>query len=686
MVRLGLFLALMPESFCLAFLKADEHTEHSPVGEEPPIATAFGSFASKYCAKCHAGSENEGGFNLEQLGTEFVDRDAELWLKVAERIDQGEMPPADALQPAAAETKRLVRAISRTLRNTGKYVGDLGYGPTGNHLSHELLFTAPITAPLDNPPRLWRLSPQLYFSVLGAWNSGDNPLSQSMGTPGGLGFQDMAANKTIDQGTLATIMRNASHIARVCSAHKIENGKVVESYGGLGPLLDPAAPADRGTFNLVFGNFRGYRRLEGMPPEQADALYELYTKTWKQGGPAVAVRACVTAYLMEPESLFRLELGQGPIDDQGRRRLSTAEIATAISAALTDSHIDFGLYGRAREKKSLETKEGVAAEVRAALDLPLDKNARVLRFFQEYFAYTSAPSVFKDETTFFAQTLVNDTAKVVSRVLERDKDVLKEILTTRMAHIDPHYPKTTTYRAYNLAGWPESAHFTELPATERKGILTQPSWLVARSQNFNNDVVRRGKWVRERLLGGAISEVPVTVCAMLSNDKSLSLRERLKMTQEDYCWQCHKKMNPLGFPFEQWDHFGRFRRTETVEDPTQPLIPGNDPNVDPPRPATKEVSLDTTGAIEFTGDPTLDGPVKDADEMIERLANSTRVRQVFVRHAFRYWLGREENLGDAPSLREADEAYVKSGGSMKALITALLSSDSFLYRTVPTDE
>ena len=56
------------------------------------------------------------------------------------------------------------------------------------------------------------------------------------------------------------------------------------------------------------------------------------------------------------------------------------------------------------------------------------------------------------------------------------------------------------------------------------------------------------------------------------------------------------------------------------------------------------------------------------------------MRQVFVRHAFRYWMGRNETLSDAPTLLAADKAYVESDGSMKALITSLLTSDSFIYR------
>jgi hypothetical protein len=43
-------------------------------------------------------------------------------------------------------------------------------------------------------------------------------------------------------------------------------------------------------------------------------------------------------------------------------------------------------------------------------------------------------------------------------------------------------------------------------------------------------------------------------------------------------------------------------------------------------------------------------------------------------------MGRNETLADSPTLMAADRAYVESGGSMKALMTSLLTSDSFLYR------
>ena len=94
--------------------------------------------------------------------------------------------------------------------------------------------------------------------------------------------------------------------------------------------------------------------------------------------------------------------------------------------------------------------------------------------------------------------------------------------------------------------------------------------------------------------------------------------------------------------------------------------------------------VDSTGEIIDSGIPELDGNVANAIELIQKLAASERAEQVFVRHAFRFWMGRNETLHDGPVLKQAQTAYRDNGGSMQALLVALLTSDAFLYRTRST--
>jgi len=212
----------------------------------------------------------------------------------------------------------------------------------------------------------------------------------------------------------------------------------------------------------------------------------------------------------------------------------------------------------------------------------------------------------------------------------------------------------------------------------RKGILTHPAWLLAHSQNAETDPVRRGRWVREKLLAGYVPDVPITVDAQIPEDHHRTLRERLDgVTSKQECWKCHVYMNPLGLTFEMFDDFGRFRSEEALEHPEN--IIGRQPGKYGAE-IYKTKPVVAKGFLEGTGDPELDGEVQDAFELIDRLAKSRRVQQSIIRHAFRYFMGRNEMLSDSQTLRDAEEAYVKSGGSFNMVVLSLLTSDSFIYR------
>lgn len=210
----------------------------------------------------------------------------------------------------------------------------------------------------------------------------------------------------------------------------------------------------------------------------------------------------------------------------------------------------------------------------------------------------------------------------------------------------------------------------------RKGILTHPAWLVAHSQNTATDPVKRGRWVREKLLAGRVPDVPITVDAVIPEDHTKTLRSRLdSVTLKQECWKCHEYMNPLGLPFEMYDDFGRLRKVEPLEHPDN-IIGKHDGRYN----LYKTLPVLATGKLDSTGDPKLDGDVTDALDMIARLGKSPRVRQSIIRHAFRFYMGRNEMLSDSQTLIAADQAYVKSGGSFRAVIISLLTSDSFIYR------
>ncbi len=377
------------------------------------------------------------------------------------------------------------------------------------------------------------------------------------------------------------------------------------------------------------------------------------------------------AIVMQPEAVFRLELGQGSVDDLGRQRLSQGEIAVALSYALGNRPNNDTM--RAAEESKLATQEQVAAQVRAMLANPKADTSRIMQFFREYFGYPEAVNVFKDPPPAGKHepgVLVNDLEYLIQDILDKDRDVLYELLTTNRAYVNysvdkkrgtasPKYNKREYETVYGLPpDWKWTAKQPiELPADERAGVLTHPAWLTAYSGNFDNHPVQRGKWVRTHLLGGSVPDVPIGVDARIPDDQHRTLRDRLAgATSKAECWRCHRKMDPLGLPFEKFTHYGHARRYEL------------------------DAPVDTSGTITRTGDAEIDGEIEDPIPMLHKLARSERVEQVFVRYAFRFFLGRNETLGDAKTLQEAHEAYKESGGSFNALVVSLLSSDSFGYR------
>ena len=69
----------------------------------PEFASEIRPILNESCMKCHSADEQKGTLDLEQFEKlEDVRRSTKTWLKVAEMLDNGEMPPKDAPSPPPA--------------------------------------------------------------------------------------------------------------------------------------------------------------------------------------------------------------------------------------------------------------------------------------------------------------------------------------------------------------------------------------------------------------------------------------------------------------------------------------------------------------------------------------------------------------------------------------------------------
>ena len=62
----------------------------------------------RYCHECHAGDTTEAQIDFGTFAAlNDIRRQPEVWLKVGEMLDSGQMPPVDAKQPSADERSKL---------------------------------------------------------------------------------------------------------------------------------------------------------------------------------------------------------------------------------------------------------------------------------------------------------------------------------------------------------------------------------------------------------------------------------------------------------------------------------------------------------------------------------------------------------------------------------------------------
>ena len=706
-------------------------------------------FLSKYCADCHGDNSNESDVVLSSISFDLASgHDMELWNTVLRQLHLEEMPPTESKQPEQYERDAVMLWINAELKKSGN-VSDLYpklESPSfGNYVNHEKLFSGEITAEPFSPARLWRTSPEVFENVKSNYGKGAKDFRQPFPLEDKVGIKDYANLLFADSAVVSVLMSNAA-----CAADElIKHSPIASSDTG---------PTDDMLDSAISEHFRKVVYREPLKEELSN-YSELFRRTAKEGSNAEAMRLVLMAVMLHHESVYRVEIGLGQEDSHGRRMLSGTEMAFAIAFALTDRRPDAALLQAAEAGKLNSSTDAQLQVARILQDDAIDK-PRTLRFFREFFGYTQAHKVFKDEDrsggfAYYGENYPamyeKDADFFVMNILEKDRDVFRQLLTSDEYYIINRATfRNTVYDFYkqnqqqldagqypeakqkellqrlNLKGWYElnvkynlhnfnkgfngsiaaikrivaeqyswmdtkddnvllhrmQALYAKYPMVydlrddeqdfllpqpykrpHRAGMLTHPAWLIAHSLNDSTDPIRRGKWMRERLLGGVIPDIPITVDASIPEDHTKTLRQRLQKTERDECWRCHKKMNPLGYAFEIYDDFGRYRTEEGLG-----------------KGATKPI--DAKSELTGTGEKELDGEFNDALELIHKLAESDKVRQSMIRHVFRYFMGRNEMLSDSKTLISADRAYLENGGSFKALLISILSSDSFLYRKI----
>ncbi len=200
------------------------------------------------------------------------------------------------------------------------------------------------------------------------------------------------------------------------------------------------------------------------------------------------------------------------------------------------------------------------------------------------------------------------------------------------------------------------------PEYHRGGLLTQASILSLTSDGTRHRPVHRGKWILESMLGKAPPPPPANVPALkssASNQPKMSLRAKLEAHRQDpNCAACHRKIDPLGLAFDNYDAIGHWRTVEAVSDGA-----GANPALDP-------------GGVLPDGRKFADA----AGLKKLMLADEDKFATAFTEKLATYALRRAMTFPDRARLQRITVQSKSNGYKLASLVQTLVTSDLFQGR------
>jgi hypothetical protein len=349
-----------------------------------------------------------------------------------------------------------------------------------------------------------------------------------------------------------------------------------------GPIVDEWPPKSQQTvlggkpFTLghtreILQNFasRAYRRPARS--DEVDRLMGVVEKRREEGRePLEALKDGLKSVLCSPAFLYLAE----PAHDEESQQLSAYALASRLSYFLWSTMPDAELRQAADSGELLkpavllaQTERMLASprsnafvegfldtwlNLRSLGDMPPDRDA-----FDRYYSQ-NLQAAMKQETRLFTRHLLDNNQSILD-FLNADYTFVNQPLAS-LYGLDFDAP-------------PEEAHHfrrVSLKNRQRGGLLGQGSVLTVTANGIETSPVTRGVWLLENILGTPPAPPPDNVPPIDPDIRGAkSMRDILtKHRDNPGCYDCHRKIDPLGFALENFDPIGAWR---THYDKRQPI-------------------------------------------------------------------------------------------------------------------
>src|SRR5262245_55257561 len=230
-----------------------------------------------------------------------------------------------------------------------------------------------------------------------------------------------------------------------------------------------------------------------------------------------------------------------------------------------------GALGQPREVRlqaiRLLTTPGARSSIVSFHDQLLD--------FEKYETISPSPRAFPGLADTYAEEVRTSSELFIQDLVVGNAGSFADLMTSTEAFVNADLA-----RVYGLEGQfgPEFVK-AELPADERRGFFHQLGFLAANATSINPDPIHRGVFVATRVLCLGIAAPPDGVPPLppIVNGTNREIVENHTQSSP-VCQACHATLiNPLGFPFENYDAAGGYRTSdngEPIDASARPTIDG----------------------------------------------------------------------------------------------------------------
>jgi hypothetical protein len=537
--------------------------------------------------------------------------------------------------------------------------GSIGTGTGGNAVIMPPPDALPkekaCTSSVPGPRMLRRLTAaEFNASIHSLFNDTANaaPVAAVFSDPVTLGFSVDASTLLVQELNASQLMDNAEAVA----AWAASSMSRLTAFGNCSTLDTTCA----GKFVTAFGSKAFRTKLAS-----SDSRVAAYTKLFMaETSYTAGAQTVITAMLQSPHFLYRTELGTG---SGSNFTLTPYEAATNLAYLLTGTMPDDTLLAAA-DQVSAGSLQLTAMLDQQASRLLNAGDARsqfaVMAFMNGWLGLDRLYTTAKDGTVYMlTDALRADMAtETRSLILEAFTGTgnFGSLLTADHSYLNKNL--ATFYNLPNASSLGTS--FTKVTYTASMmrdpGLLGNASLLIGYSRPDISSPTQRGHMVRTRMLCQDVPPPPANLDTKFQPaGANLTTRQHFEMEHDQgVCNNCHQYMDPIGFGFESYDGFGRYRTTEAGQ------------NIDN---TGTLVDVTTAGSVSFkglTGSGSLGAWLAQSNDL-----NSCMVRYwSYVAYAASSW------AQDACTYAAIRQEAASSNYSLKSVLMAIIHAPHFTRR------